>query len=366
MLIWGTFTCTLNNFPPYIRNEGEKSADIFDELSQLRFKKRPHYSSKVIRYALLQRYTSLQGYRMMCEYFPLPSLSLLRKITKGSIDAIKCAKKLKMVGKISEDVVLMCDEMYLQKVEEYCGGSMVGANENDELYKGLVAFMIVGMKENIPYVIKAAPDTAITGEWLKEQILDCLKTLKTCEFNVRAIVCDNHASNVSAYNILLKESRQTEDSPYIMFESKKIYLLYDSVHLLKSIRNNLVNYKRFIFPPFKFNGFEDPIEVTGGEMSWKTFHDVHDKDNTLESHLRKAPKLSYKVLHPGNCKQSVPVALSVFDATTSAAIQSYFPDRKASAEFLRLIDTWWVISNAKQQFSSRHIGHAVKEGDNKA
>ena len=80
--------------------------------------------------------------------------------------------------------------MYLQKVEEYCGGSMVGANENDELYKGLVAFMIVGMKENIPYVIKAAPDTAITGEWLKEQILDCLKTLKTCEFNVRAIVCD--------------------------------------------------------------------------------------------------------------------------------------------------------------------------------
>ena len=100
-------------------------------------------------------------------------------------------------------------------------------------------------------------------------------------------------------------------------------------------------------------------------MSWKTLHDVHDKDNTLESHLRKAPKLSYKVLHPGNCKQSVPVALSVFDATTSTAIQSYFPDRKASAEFLRLIDTWWVISNAKQLFSSRRIGHAVKEGDNK-
>ena len=86
---------TLNNFPPSIRNEGEKSADIFDELSQLRFKKRPHYSSKVIRYALLQRYTSLQGYRMMCEYFPLPSLSLLRKITKGSIDAIKYEIQIK-------------------------------------------------------------------------------------------------------------------------------------------------------------------------------------------------------------------------------------------------------------------------------
>ena len=95
-------------------------------------------------------------------------------------------------------------------------------------------------------------------------------------------------------------------------------------------------------------------------MSWKTLHDVHDKDSMLDSHLRKAPKLSYKVLHPGNCKLSVQVTLSVFDATTSAAIQSYFADRKASAEFLRLIDTCWVISNAKQQFSSRRMGHAVR------
>ena len=119
------------------------------------------------------------------------------------------------------------------------------------------------------------------------------------------------------------------------------------------------------FPPFKFDGFDDAINVSGGEMSWKTLHDVHDEDKKLESHLRKAPKISYKVLHPGNNKQSVPIALSIFDATTSAAIESYFPDRKASADFLRLIDTWWVISNAKQEFSSRRIGHAVKKGDKK-
>ena len=52
-----------------------------------------------------------------------------------------------MVGEISEDVVLICNEMYLQNVEEYCRGSMVGANEDDELYKGLVPCMFVGMKE---------------------------------------------------------------------------------------------------------------------------------------------------------------------------------------------------------------------------
>ena len=28
-----------------------------------------------------------------------------------------------------EDVVLMFDEMYLQKCEEYCGGEIIGLNE---------------------------------------------------------------------------------------------------------------------------------------------------------------------------------------------------------------------------------------------
>ena len=48
----------------------------------------------VIRYSLL---------------FPSPPLSLLKKITRGQLDVVKCAK--------SEDVVLMFDEMYLQKYE---------------------------------------------------------------------------------------------------------------------------------------------------------------------------------------------------------------------------------------------------------
>ena len=51
---------------------------------------------------------------------------------------MKCAKSLKSQGVISKDVVLMFDERYLQKCEEYCGSEIIGANENNELYKGLL------------------------------------------------------------------------------------------------------------------------------------------------------------------------------------------------------------------------------------
>ena len=51
---------------------------------------------------------------MLLEDFPLPSLSLLSKIIKRKIDAIKYAQALKD-GKISEDICLLFDEKHLQK-----------------------------------------------------------------------------------------------------------------------------------------------------------------------------------------------------------------------------------------------------------
>ena len=53
----------------------------------------------------------------------------------------------------------MIDEMYLQKSEEYHGGEIVGCDEEGKLYKGLVGFMIVGLKQSIPYIIKSIAET---------------------------------------------------------------------------------------------------------------------------------------------------------------------------------------------------------------
>ena len=123
---------------------------------------------------------------------------------------------------------------------------------------------------------------------------------------------------------------------------------------------NLLNYKRFIFPAFEYDSFEDPISFKGGQVSWKLFHDVFEKDSLLEANLRKAPRITYKVLHPGNCKQNVPVAVAVFHESTSAALTSYFPEKK-NAEFLKLFNAWSIICNSKVQFSNHILGHAAKK-----
>ena len=57
----------------------------------------------------------------------------------------------------------------------------------------------------------------------------------------------------------------------------------------------------------------------------------------------KAPKKSQNVLHPGDKKQSVPLALAIFDEMTFTAIQYYFPERSSAAEFVYRFCKWWII-----------------------
>ena len=63
--------------------------------------------------------------------------------------------------------------------------------------------MIIGLQENVPYIVKAAPVTFINNELLKVELLNCLELLITGGFNVRAVIGYNDAANVSAFTKLI-------------------------------------------------------------------------------------------------------------------------------------------------------------------
>ena len=131
----------LDNLPPYIRNvassDGNNDYSILEELERRKHflpKGRPPYSAAMIRYSLLLRYISLQTYKLLLEKFPLPSMSLLKKIQQGGVDVVKAIKCLRQKGKMSDDIILIADEMYIQKGTQFAGGEYVGADEDGNLY----------------------------------------------------------------------------------------------------------------------------------------------------------------------------------------------------------------------------------------
>ena len=91
----------LVNLSTYIRNENENNSSIIEELRKLKFQKFPIYSARILRYALLVRYTSFPAYKLLMEEFPMPSLSLLEKI--GGVDLVNSAKLLLAKGRYTND-----------------------------------------------------------------------------------------------------------------------------------------------------------------------------------------------------------------------------------------------------------------------
>ena len=91
---------------------------------------------------------------------------------------------------------------------------------------------------------------------------------------------------------------------------------------------------------------------------------MHERDENLPAHLRKAPKITYQMTHPGNNKQSVPLALEISQESTTAAIKSYFPNRLDAANSLTIFYNVFVNCNSKQCFNtSNQLGNAEIQGD---
>ena len=73
----------------------------------------------------------------------------------------------------------------------------------------------MGKKKNSA---KAAPVTFINSELLKDELLNCLELLITDGFNVRAIISDNHAANVSTFTKLTLQFGEGHESLFINFQ----------------------------------------------------------------------------------------------------------------------------------------------------
>ena len=76
-------------------------------IQYVKSKGRPPYSSKLIRFALMQRYTSRQSYKLLLEEMPLPSFSLLKiRVSQGLGLASRKAMKIRIVSTLSEVLCL--------------------------------------------------------------------------------------------------------------------------------------------------------------------------------------------------------------------------------------------------------------------
>ena len=118
--------------------------------------------------------------------------------------------------------MILFDEIYIQKSEKYARGVNYGADEQCQLHKGVVCFMII-----------------------------------------------NYPTNVSAFGHISAKYERGENALWVWMDDKPIYLFYDYVYLIKNVPNNVLAWKQVLFPPFicKELRRNNDAMVAGGQIS---------------------------------------------------------------------------------------------------
>ena len=131
-----------------------------------------------------------------------------------------------------------------------------------------IAFLVRGLatkwKQPVGYFLSSGP---ISGETLKNVLLECIEKLVNIGLSVKLVVCDQGSNNRRLFETLLGA---TIEKPYFMATEKKIFVLYDPPHLVKSIRNNL-----------KKHGFK----VNEVKILWQYIREFYELDSTLQLYI---------------------------------------------------------------------------------
>ena len=150
--------------------------------------------------------------------------------------------------------------------------------------------------------------------------------------------------NVNIYKMFSPTHSLDSVLPHILNPDRSIFLLFDFVHNLKSIRNNWLNQKDIKYS-FTYPDFEDHSIV-----HTSSFEEVRSLCKADQHSLAKlAPRLTAKSCWPSNLeRQNFNLALRIFyDSTVSVLrFQGFSPNREThthTAEFLTIICSIWKM-----------------------
>jgi hypothetical protein len=265
-----------------------------------------------------------------------------------------------LVKDLTEDqkyVNIQVDEIHIRESVEYKNGKLYGiaANDKAETAKTVVAFLVSSCFGSFKEVARLVPVKQLSGSFLADTAKNVIKQVVDSGLTVLALLSDNNRVNRVMFNNLTKDSKSE-----LFFEfpgnRTKIYVLFDTVHIFKCIRNNWINLKdsdkTFSVPFWENLGKTSETitndTVTSDNITTAKFSDLRTIHNNEHSMLVKsAPHLNHKTLYPNSFeRQKVNLVVNVFNETTISALKKHL--FLGTAFFVHIIFTWWSIMNAKR------------------
>ena len=247
-----------------------------------------------------------------------------------------------MCRKISQ-YLLLIDEIHLKPYFDYKGGNVVGlANNTNEVATSAFAFMLSNVLSNYKDVIHIMPTKCLKAGNLFNIIKRLIIGLEEIGFKVLCVIMDNNAINKKAMSLFCTPVKLSSVYPHSVLKSRPLFFIFDSVHILKCIRNNWLSQKDaskcIIFPKFCFNGNHELDNVQC--VPFCTLQKLHALES--QSHLKHCYKMIAKALSPSNLeRQNVNLVLQIFNEYTIQGLltlgkEKCLPNFAEVAEFINI------------------------------
>ena len=116
------------------------------------------------------------------------------------------------------------------------------SESSEHVAKTCFVFMVKSVFGSYKEIISLVPKFINSSRTLKEMTDDCLNLIKELGGTVVSLVTDNNRININMFqNFGIKDDKVCID--FFLNSPLKLFFMFDSVHILKNLRNNWINKK---------------------------------------------------------------------------------------------------------------------------
>ncbi|XP_041918310.1 uncharacterized protein LOC121682290 isoform X1 [Alosa sapidissima] len=258
----------------------------------------------------------------------------------------KLKAKAETMAKEEKNCAIVIDEMAIKNQLDYNRklDCIDGLAEGGKMATRATVFVVRAIngkwKQAIGYFLSMS---TMAGEEIAAKLRETVAYLESSGLNVKCVVCGQGPTNEEAMRILGASLDINEDGDvsHCIDIDKKIPLIFDVPHLVKSIRNNLKQH---------------PINIQGNEVSWKYLQDFYIKDR--KGVIRLAPKLTASHIYlPPSSNIRVNLATQIFSHSVAAGMQTMVlqhqlqKDALHTAKFAEDMDRLFDVLNSRMKDS---------------
>ncbi|CAG4972030.1 unnamed protein product [Colias eurytheme] len=361
-----------NTLFKHFANNFKKPARLFLSM-QLQAAKNPKgrrftTEEKILALSLYKK--SPKSYSLLNKYFTLPSAKSMKRLLgsikiNAGINPIVFEKIKKTLSEKNENdrlCSLMFDEMSLTPQVNYnCQkDSFEGFafNKLGHFADHALVFMIKGVKQNFKQPIAYYFTSRLNKTELKNIITTVIQYAQDSGLIIVNTVCDQSTVNVGAITELVTETkakylRRGKEWRYdhMSIDRKKIVPLFDVPHLIKGIRNNLLN-KDLVYT-------SNNVQKT---VKWEYFQKLYAADKSY-GELRLLDKLTEEHINPEKInKMRVKTATQLFSHSVAVATEHLSARGDLPESCKQLIDITLLFDNLFDSLnvSTLHVPNGKK------